>query len=106
MLLIRAGLPLAALLPLAMVATLTSCGLFGGDPKPEDTARSFVQALAGTDTAAAGELTDRPADAAALLKKVRDALEPTAMRAELDQIRDSGTGTAAASFTFTWTLGE
>ena len=102
----RAGRWLTTLLPLTMVTVLTSCGLFGGEPEPEDTARAFVQALAGADTAAAGQLTDRPADAAALLEKVRAALEPTAVRAELDQVRDSDTGTASASFTLTWTLGE
>jgi len=91
---------------LLSVLSLTSCGLFGGEPKPEDAARSFLAALAGGDSAAAGDLTDRPQDAAALLGKIRDALKPTAVRAELDQVRDSGNGTASASFTATWTLGE
>jgi beta-lactamase class D len=89
-----------------LLVLLAACGWFGSDPKPEDTARAFVQALGNGDTAAASRLTDQPSEAAALLDKVRGALKPTAVRATLDQVRDSDTGTASASFTATWTLGE
>lgn len=99
----RAAALLAALLG---VTQLTACGLFGGQPLPQDAARAFLAALASGDTAAAGRLTDLPSDTAALLDKVRQALQPQAVRAELDQVRDSGGDLASASFTTTWTLGE
>lgn len=102
----RTRAPLAALVPLTLVGALTSCGLLGGGAAPQDTAQEFVRAVASGDTAAASQLTDHPAEAAALLDKIRGALEPTAVRAELDQVRDSGVGAASASYTATWTLGE
>ena len=94
------------LVVLLCVVPLTSCGLFGAEPKPEDAARAFLTAFAGGDTAAASGLTDRAAEAKALLDKAREALQPTAVRAELDQVRDSENGAASASFTATWTIGD
>lgn len=101
----RAAVLLAVLSSLLPV---TACGLFGGDPEPEDTARAFVDALAGGDTTTAGSLTDNPAEARELLDKIREALKPTAVRAQLDQVRDTGDSGAAvqASFSVTWTVGE
>ena len=94
------------LLSVILLATLTSCGLFGGDPKPQDTAQVFVRAIADGDNATASQLTDQPTEAAALLGKIRTALGPSAVRAELDQVRDSGADTASASFTATWVVGD
>ncbi len=97
-----------AALTVVLLAVLpaAACGLLGSDPKPEDTARAFLDAFASGDTAAAGALTDSPREATELLDKIRKALEPTAVRAELDQVRDSDGGVAEASFTATWTVGE
>jgi len=100
----RPGVLAAVLL---LLLSLTGCGLLGEDePTPEDAARAFLAALASGDAAAAGAATDDPQPAAALLTKVREGLEPTAVDARLDQVRDPGTGTAEASVTLTWTLGE
>jgi beta-lactamase class D len=97
---------IAIALSAASLAMFTSCGLFGGDPKPADTARAFVQAIASGDSASASRLTDQPTAAAALLDKIRGGLKPTAVRADVDQVRDSGADTASASFTVTWVVGE
>jgi hypothetical protein len=91
---------------LLVLSPLAGCGLFGGDPKPDDAARAFLTALAGGDNAAAGRATDDPEAATALLDKIRGTLEPKAVKAELDQVRGSDTGRAEASFTVTWTVGE
>ena len=102
------GLGRIAALSVALLSVLpvAGCGLFGSDPKPEDTARAFVEALASGDAAAAGALTDNPTDAAELIGRIREALEPTAVKVVLDQVRDSDAGTASASATATWTVGE
>jgi beta-lactamase class D len=103
------GLRRAAAVPVALLSLLplTACGLFDGDPAPEDTARAFVEAFASGDTAAAGALTDDPRAATELLDKIREVLEPTAVTAQLDQVRDPGDGgTVTAGFSPTWTLGE
>ena len=92
---------------LLILFSLTGCGLFGDDePTADEAARSFLTALAGGDNAAAGNATDDPQAATALLDKVRQALEPSAVSAQVDQVRDPGSGQAEASFTITWTLGE
>lgn len=62
--------------------------------------------MAAGDNTTAGNATDDPQAATALLDKVRNALKPTAVQARLDQIRDSGNGAAEASFTTTWTLDD
>lgn len=100
------GRSAALLVVLLSLLPAAACGLFGGQPPPEDTARAFVDAVARGDAAAAGALTDQPQDATTLLEQVRDALGPTEVRIELDQVRDSGTGTASVSFTPTWTFGD
>jgi Penicillin binding protein transpeptidase domain/NTF2-like N-terminal transpeptidase domain len=92
---------------LLVLLTLSGCGLFGDEESTaEQAARSFLTAVAAGDNTTAGNATDDPQAATALLDKVRDALRPTAVQARLDQVRDSGNGTAEASFTTTWTLGE
>ena len=94
-------------LVLLLLLALTGCGLFGDDePRPEDAAGAFLSAIAAGDSAAAGAVTDDPPAAEALLTKVREALQPTAVQAQLDQVRDPGGGTAEASFTITWTFGD
>ena len=95
------------LLLLSLLLSLPGCGLFGDDePKPQDAVNAFLTALAAGDDTAAAAATDDPQAATAVLTKVRAALEPTAVQTRLDQVRDSGGGTAEASFTTTWTLGE
>ncbi|HEY0638891.1 MAG TPA: penicillin-binding transpeptidase domain-containing protein [Pseudonocardiaceae bacterium] len=102
----RFGRAWGTVLVLAAVLPAAGCGWFAGEPKPEDTARAFLTALAGGDAAGAARLTDHPDDATALIDSVRAVLEPSAVKAELDQVRDSGGDTASASYTATWTLGE
>lgn len=100
---------LAVVLVSLVAVPLAACGLIGDDPKPEDTARAFLTALASGDVTAAAALTDRPDEAAKALGKFRDELEPTAVRAELDQVRDPGGEdgrVVSASFTTTWTVGD
>lgn len=91
---------------LVAVLPIAACGLVADDPKPEDTARAFLTAVETGDTTGAVALVDRPDEARAVIDRVRGALEPSAVRVDLDQVRDSGEGMAAASFTITWTLGE
>jgi hypothetical protein len=90
---------------LLVLLSLSGCGLFGDEESTaEQAARSFLTAMAAGDHGTAGDATDDPQTAAALLAKIRDALRPAAVQARLDQVRDSGNGTAEASFTTTWTL--
>ena len=58
--------PLAVVLSVLVSALpLTACGLLGEDPKPEDTARAFLSALAGGDNPfAATRPGERPCAAA------------------------------------------
>jgi Penicillin binding protein transpeptidase domain/NTF2-like N-terminal transpeptidase domain len=91
---------------LLVLLSLCGCGLFDDEPTPEQAARSFLTAMAAGDNTTASNATDDPQAATALLDKVRNALKPTAVQARFDQIRDSGDGTAEASFTTTWTLGD
>lgn len=85
---------------------LTACGLFDSGPKPEDAAERFLAAFASGDHVAAGEFTDAPDEAAELMDKLRGALEPTTVAAEVDQLRDVGGASAEVSFTATWTFAE
>jgi beta-lactamase class D len=99
---------LAVIAVLVSLVPLAGCGLFGGEQKPEEAARAFLAAFYGGDPDAAAQLTDNPKDAAAQLRKVREALKPTGARAVVDQVRDSGSdsGAVSVSYTATWTLGE
>ncbi len=98
-LLLLVATPLVAL----MGGLLTGCGTFGSDP--HDVAAAFLAAVARGDDAAAGQLTDDPVAASALIRQVRDELKPERVQLTLDQTR-SGDKTASASFSAVWDLGR
>lgn len=86
-----------------LVAPLAGCGLFGADP--QDAATAFLDAVARGDAQAAGQLTDDPGAATALLQQVRDELKPQRVQLTLDRIQ-TAERTASASFTAVWELGN
>jgi hypothetical protein len=85
----------------AVVATLNAC-----TPKPngpEPAAEQFFSALATGDTAAAAELSDRPADARAALNEAWAGLQATRLDAQIlgsKYAQDTGTIT----YRYTWHL--
>lgn len=95
---------LAACLPVALTAVLMAgCGVFGSNPN--DAAAAFLAAVSRGDYAAAGQLTDNPVAATALIGQVRDELKPQGVQLTLGQTR-SGDKTASASFAAVWDLGQ
>ncbi len=95
---------LTAWLPVALTAVLTAgCGVFGSDP--DDAAAAFLAAVSRGDDAAAGQLTDDPVAATALIGQVREELKPQRVQLSLGQTR-SGDNTASASFSAVWDLGQ
>jgi cell division protein FtsI/penicillin-binding protein 2 len=84
---------LAAAAVLALL--LSGCGLFGGD-RPGDAARAFLAAWAGGDLARAGQATDSPGAAQALLQRVRQTLRPAGLQLDVGAVRRSGDTTTAA----------
>jgi cell division protein FtsI/penicillin-binding protein 2 len=91
-----------ALIGALMTALLPGCGLFGG---PRDAAAAFLDAVARGDAAGAGQLTDDPVAATALIGHVRDDLKPQHVQLTLGEIR-SGDKIASASFSAVWDLGR
>ncbi|WP_245614470.1 penicillin-binding transpeptidase domain-containing protein [Actinokineospora inagensis] len=96
---------LALLIALVAVLPLAGCGLFGSDPKPEDAASQFVAAFAGGDTASASAQTDAADSAKALMDKVRGALKPATVMAQVNRV-DTTDNTATATYHLTWDLGH
>jgi beta-lactamase class D len=95
---------------LVLLVPLAGCGLFGSDPEPNDVATEFLRAFAKGDVGAAANLTDSAGSAKAMMTRVRDALEPKAVRATVDRVDKAGgaegENTANAAFTIVWDLGE
>ena len=89
---------------LLVLAPLGACALVSG-PDPRDAAERFLTALARGDTAAAAAATDAPAQARPVLDAARRELEPTGLRAVVDQVQETG-DTAQVAFTAVWQLGE
>ena len=77
------------------------CGLFGdSSPTPEDVASDFLGAFARGDAGAAANLTDSPDSAKALLAKLRGALDPEKVAAQLRKVEtraDVGDGDRSRS---------
>ncbi len=97
--------PVTALLAVvALLASLTGCGLFGGDG-PEEAAAAFATAWSAGDDRAAAGLTDDPAAAGALLASVREALAPAGVAVQVGQVR-TASDTATASLDVRWDLGQ
>ncbi|MGX9790905.1 penicillin-binding transpeptidase domain-containing protein [Mycobacterium sp. MMS18-G62] len=92
----------AGLLAVAMVAaTLNAC-----TPKPagpEPTAEQFFAALATGDTAAAAELSDRPADARAALNEAWAGLQAVRLDAQILGSRYAE-DTGSVTYRYTWHL--
>ncbi len=93
---------------LVLLLPVAGCGLFGSEPKPEDAARTFLNALAGGDTTTAANATDEAKPAKDLLDKVRAALKPTALSTTIEQtqVSQQNSSTATSSYTAKWDLGE
>lgn len=92
------------LLGILLAGPLGACALVTG-PDPQDAAERFLTALARGDTAAAAAATDAPAQARPVLDAARRELEPTGLRADIDQVRETG-DSAQVAFTAVWQLGE
>lgn len=90
---------------LLLVTSLVGCGVFGSDPRPA--AVGFLNAVASGDAEAAGRLTDDPAAAAGLIRRVRDELKPRGVALTLAEIHsgEHGGNTASASYAAVWDLG-
>lgn len=84
---------------------LTGCGLFGSDTEPQDAANQFVAAFAGGDTASASAQTDSAESAKALMDKVRGALKPSTVTAQVSKV-EQAEGTAKVTYQITWDLGR
>jgi len=87
---------IAAVAVLALTAT--GCGLFGGgdDHKAQDAAAAFLNAWAAGNIDQAGQDTDNPAAAQAVLQKLKETLAPSAANFAVGAVSNSGsTGTAA-----------
>ncbi|SER56662.1 penicillin-binding transpeptidase domain-containing protein [Actinokineospora terrae] len=97
--------PAALLVALVTVLPLSACGLFGSDPEPQDAANQFVAAFAGGDTATAAGQTDSPESARALMDKVRGALKPSTVMAQVSRV-DVAEGSTKATYQLTWDLGR
>lgn len=85
---------------LVLLLPVAGCGLFGSEPKPEDAARTFLNALAGGDTTTAANATDEAKPAKDLLDKVRAALKPTALSTTIEQtqVSQQNSSTATSSY--------
>jgi len=88
---------------LTVLAT-SACSLFDDGPKPEDTARAFLEAWGRGDTAAAAGLADDPAAARSGLDAFRANLAATAGRLTLGEVSGEGEDRASARYTVEWTL--
>ncbi|MGH3798829.1 MAG: penicillin-binding transpeptidase domain-containing protein, partial [Pseudonocardiaceae bacterium] len=99
----RLLLLVATALVALMGGLLAGCGVFGSDPR--DAAAAFLAAVARGDDAAAGRLTDDPAAASALIRQIRDELQPQRVQFTLGQTH-SGDKTASTSFSAVWELGK
>ncbi|HEX3546639.1 MAG TPA: NTF2-like N-terminal transpeptidase domain-containing protein, partial [Mycobacterium sp.] len=85
----------------ALAATLNAC-----TPKPngpEPTAEKFFAALATGDTAAAAELSDRPADARAALNEAWAGLQATRLDAQIVGSKYAE-DTGSVTYRYTWHL--
>src|SRR5262249_22146937 len=84
----------ALLVVLALEAS--GCGLFGGgDHKPDDAARAFLDAWLAGDVVRTGQATDNPAAAQAQLQRLKETLRPAAAAFRLGAVQRQGpTGTA------------
>ncbi|WP_156754176.1 penicillin-binding transpeptidase domain-containing protein [Actinokineospora pegani] len=90
----------------AVVAlVLPGCGLVDSDNGPEQSAEQFLAAFAGGDSATAADKTDSPESAKALMDKVRGALKPSTVIAQVEKVDTTASG-ARASFRVTWDLGR
>ncbi|MGQ0840074.1 penicillin-binding transpeptidase domain-containing protein [Actinokineospora sp.] len=97
--------PLAVLAAVVAVLPLSACGVFGSDPSPDDAARQFLAAFAGGDTTSAAQQTDSAESAKALMDKVRGALKPATVIAQVQRV-EAAESTAKATFQITWDLGR
>ncbi|SDC66363.1 penicillin-binding transpeptidase domain-containing protein [Actinokineospora iranica] len=99
--------PAALLAALVTFLPLSACGVFGSDPTPEDAAAQFVAAFAGGDTGTAAAQTDSAESAKALMDKVRGALKPSTVSAQVSHVDAAeGQRNAKAAFQITWDLGR
>jgi cell division protein FtsI/penicillin-binding protein 2 len=87
---------------------IPACGLFGSDgPGPDAAAREFLGMFAAGDTVNAARLTDSPDSAKSLMDKVRGALTPAGLSAQVQRVDTAdGAVTARVAFTVTWDLGR
>jgi cell division protein FtsI/penicillin-binding protein 2 len=97
-----------ALCALALVVSVSGCGLFASRPGPADVTNDYVSRLARGDTQGAAALTDDAGQAKDLLDKVRTALTPAGLQTKVEQVRDvAGDATSAdATVTLKWDLGN
>lgn len=86
-----------------LVALLAGCGVFG--PDPQNAATAFLAAVARGDDAGAGQLTDDPVAATALIRQVRTELKPRDVQLTVGQTR-AGERTVSVSFSAVWDLGR
>lgn len=91
---------------LTVATVLGSLGLSGCTPKPngpEPAAQEFFAALATGDTAAAAELTDRPADARATLNEAWAGLQASRLDAQIVGSKYTE-DTGSIAYRYTWHL--
>jgi cell division protein FtsI/penicillin-binding protein 2 len=82
----------------------SGCSLFDDGPKPEDTARAFLQAWGRGDSAAAAGLADDAAAARAGIDGFRSGLAATAGTITPGEVSTEGEDRASARYTAEWTL--
>ncbi|WP_246257657.1 penicillin-binding transpeptidase domain-containing protein [Amycolatopsis anabasis] len=73
--------------------------------EPSSVAARYLDAFAAGNATAAGNLTDDPAAASALLAAVRTGLPAAQAQVLLRQVTPAGDGKASGAFHVTWTLG-
>jgi hypothetical protein len=85
----------------AMLLLTSGCGMFQSDPPPQDTASTFLRALAAGNNALAAQQTDDPAAAQAMLDATRQGMHPVSLAANLGNINTTSNG-ATVSFNADW----
>jgi len=93
-----------AVLTVIAALSVSSCSFLRGGAGPDDTARTFLEAWARGDSAAAAAQTDDPSGAGAGLEALRTGLAATGGTLTLGDVTTEGDDRAAARYTAEWTL--
>jgi len=90
-----------------VLVPVSGCGLFDSDDEASGVAAAFLTAFAKGDTAAAAQETDSAESAKPLMDRVREALDPEHVTAQVNGVEvNDDSASAKAKFSITWDLGR